>query len=276
MTPVPEPGRVLSLGPDPDGWAAWTADLRAHLPVLGVLARKDFQTRYKRASFGVLWVVALPVLPAVVLAVVFSRVGHFQTTGSYTTFVMSGIFAWAYLAGTVQSATTAVVDGANLADKVWFPRAVLVLVPVLANAVGLIVSFLLLMVAIPILGDWTGWRILLLVPASALLIGLTTGISLVLSALHVYFRDMKFIVQAILLVALYLAPIIYPADLLGRWTGWLDLNPATGVVELVHSAATGSAIPGRALAISVVATVVLLAVGAEAHRRRDRLFVDLL
>ena len=273
---MPEPGRVLSLGPGPDGWSAWTADLRAHLPVLGVLARKDFQTRYKRASFGVLWVVALPVLQAVVLAVVFSRVGRFTTPGSYTTFVMSGIFAWAYLSGTVQSATTAIVDGATLADKVWFPRAVLVLVPVLANAVGLLVSFVLLVVAVPLFGDWTGWRILLLVPASVLLIGLTTGLSLVLSALHVYFRDMKFIVQAVLLVALYLAPIIYPAHVLGRWTGWLDLNPATGVVELVHAAATGSPMPVRAVLISVVATLALLAAGAEAHRRRDRLFVDLL
>ena len=96
------------------------------------------------------------------------------------------------------------------------------------------------------------------------------------SALHVYFRDMKFIVQAVLLVALYLTPIIYPADLLGRWSGWLDLNPATGVVALVHAAATGSALPGRSLVVSVVATLALLVAGAEAHRRRDRLFVDLL
>jgi lipopolysaccharide transport system permease protein len=271
-----ERAEVLTLGPTPDAWGPWLADLRAHLPVLGVLARKDFQTRYKRASLGVLWVVALPVLQAVVLAIVFSRVARFDTQGSYTTFVMGGVFAWAYLSGTVQSATTAVVDGASLADKVWFPRAILVLVPVLANAVGLLVSFALLVGAVPLFGDWTGWRILLLVPAFVLLLALTTGLSLLLSALHVYFRDMKFIVQAVLLVALYLAPIIYPADLLGRWTGWLDLNPATGVIELVHAAATGSPVPDRSLAVSVLATVVLLVAGAAVHRRRDRLFVDLL
>ena len=136
---------VLSIGPDPEAWRPWLADLRAHVPVLGMLARKDFQTRYKRASLGVLWVVALPVLQAVVLAVVFSRVGRFQVVGSYTTFVMGGIFAWAYLSGTVQAATTAIVDGASLADKVWFPRAILVLVPVLANGVGLLVSLGLLL-----------------------------------------------------------------------------------------------------------------------------------
>jgi lipopolysaccharide transport system permease protein len=244
--------------------------------VLGVLARKDFQTRYKRASFGVLWVVALPVLQGVVLAVVFSRVARFETGGSYTAFVMGGTFAWAYLTSTVQAATTSIVDGASLADKVWFPRAVLVLVPVLANAVGLLVSFLLLVPLLPLVGDWPGWHLLLLVPAAALLLALTVGLSLVLSALHVYFRDMKFIVQAVMLVALYLAPIIYPAELLGRWSGWLALNPATGVIELVHAATLGIPAPGRSLAVSIVAAVALLTTGLELHRRRDRLFVDLL
>ena len=100
--------------------------------------------------------------------------------------------------------------------------------------------------------------------------------SLILSALHVYFRDMKFIVQAVLLVALYLTPIIYPADLLGRWTAWLDLNPATGMVELVHAATVGTPVPLRAVGVSATATIALLVGGAIVHRRRDRLFIDLL
>jgi ABC-type polysaccharide/polyol phosphate export permease len=244
--------------------------------VLGVLARKDFQTRNKRASFGVLWAVAIPVLQGAILAVVFSRVARFDTGGSYGAFVMGGTFAWAYLTGTVSVATTAVVDGATLADKVWFPRAVLVAVPVLSNLIGLVVSYAILVAVLPFLGDWPGWHLLLLVPSTLLAIALTTGLSLVLSALHVYFRDMRFIVQAVLLVAIYLAPIIYPAHLLGRWTGWLDLNPTTGVVELVHAAVGSGPVPGRSLVVSIVATVLLLAVGAEAHRRHDRLFVDQL
>src|SRR3546814_9412771 len=91
------------------------------------------------------------------LSVVFSKIARFDTGGwSYTTFVMSGIFAWAYVSGTAMAATTSVVEGASLADKVWFPRAVLALVPVLANGVGLVISLLVLLVAIPLLGTWPG------------------------------------------------------------------------------------------------------------------------
>src|SRR3546814_20577823 len=111
---------------------------------------------------------------------------------------MSGIFAWAYVSGTAMAATTSVVEGASLADKVWFPRAVLALVPVLANGVGLVISLLVLLVAIPLLGTWPGLSILLLVPASVLLLALTTGLSLVPSALQVYYRDTKFMVTAVL------------------------------------------------------------------------------
>src|SRR3546814_728040 len=269
--------RVLVIGPEPTSWSEWAADLVAHGPVLVALARKDFQTRYKRASFGVLWAVVLPVVQALVLAVVFSKIARFDTgSWSYTTFVMSGIFAWAYVSGTAMAATTSVVEGASLADKVWFPRAILALVPVLANGVGLVISLLVLLVAIPLLGTWPGLSILLLVPASVLLLALTTGLSLVLSALQVYYRDTKFMVTAVLLVALYLTPVIYPADLLGEWEGWLALNPVTGVVELFHSGALGVGIDGRSLIVSVIASAALLVGGAAAHRRHDRLFVDLL
>src|SRR3546814_19351007 len=98
------------------------------------------------------------------LSVVFSKIARFDTGGwSYTTFVMSGIFAWAYVSGTAMAATTSVVEGASLADTVWFPRAVLALVPVLANGVGLVISLLVLLVAIPLLGTCPGLSILLLV-----------------------------------------------------------------------------------------------------------------
>jgi ABC-type polysaccharide/polyol phosphate export permease len=75
---------------------------------------------------------------------------------------------------------------------------------------------------------------------------------------------------------LYLTPVIYPADLLGEWAGWLDVNPVTGVVELFHAGAMGTAIEWRSLALSLAMIVVLLIASASGHRRYDRLFIDLL
>jgi homopolymeric O-antigen transport system permease protein len=109
------------------------------------------------------------------------------------------------------------------------------------------------------------------------LVAFTVALGLVLSALDVYFRDVKFLVAAALLVWLYATPVVYPQSAVGRLGPWLDFNPMTGVVDLFHLAVLGPVEPWhRAVIVTVVTTVALFAAGIEAHRRYDRLFVDLL
>lgn len=243
-----------------------------------MLARKDFQTRYKRASFGVLWAVAVPLLQGLVLAVVFSRIVRFGAgEDGYGAYVFSGIIAFSYFSGTLSTGATAIVDGAGLTDKVWFPRILLALVPAAANLVSLVISIVVLLAILPVLGGELSASLILLVPGVLLVVAFTTAITVLASALHVYFRDVKFLVQAALLVWLYVTPIIYPKELLGGLASWIDLNPMTGVVTLFHLATTGGDDPvARPVAISVVITLVLALVGLEAQRRHDRLFVDQL
>jgi len=93
----------------------------------------------------------------------------------------------------------------------------------------------------------------------------------------VYFRDIKFMVQAVLLVWLYVTPIVYPPSALKGAGGWLDFNPLTGIVGVFQRAAVGAPVPStRALVVSIVATVGLTVLAVAVHRRRDRLFIDLL
>ncbi|HWH43775.1 MAG TPA: ABC transporter permease [Thermoleophilaceae bacterium] len=268
---------VLEVGPEPASRTAWIADVRAHAGVLGVLARKDFQTRYKRASFGVLWAVAVPMLQAAVMAIVFTRVIRVGTGDDFGAYVIAGILAWTYFAGTLMASSTSIVDHSGLADKVWFPRIVLVLVPPIANIVGLLVSYAVLVPLLPVLGVDLGLRLLLLPVACVLLVAFTVALSLVLSALHVYYRDVRFLVQAALLVWLYVTPVVYRQELLDDLAGAADFNPMTGVVTVFHAATVGAEDGwARPVAVTVVTTLVLFCVGLELQRRRDRLFVDQL
>jgi ABC-2 type transport system permease protein len=275
------PQAVLSIDARPQRLSAWLGDVWAHREVLGMLARSDFHVRYKRASFGVLWAVAVPAIQAAALAVVFS---HFVRTAggfSYSAYAISGVLAWGYVALTVGTGSIAIVEGSGLTDKVWFPRALLVLVPCLANLPGLLISFILFLVALPILGGSFGVHTLALIPAIVLLVSFCTALCLVLSALHVYFRDVKYLVQAALLVLFYVTPIAYPQNSLGGLATWVSLNPMTGIANLFHLAAVGNphlwtSDLGLSVAVSAIVTIALLAVAIDVHRRRDRLFVDLL
>jgi ABC-type polysaccharide/polyol phosphate export permease len=269
--------RGITLDDRPVPWGAWLADVRAHGEVFSILVRKDFQTRFMRASLGVLWAVAVPILQGLVMAFVFSKVIKTGGGGGFAAYVMSGTLAWSYFAGTLGSGVTSIVDGSALTDKVWFPRILLVGVPVISNIVSLLISLAVLLIIGPFLGADLGVRLLLLIPATTLMVLLATGFSTVLAALHVYFRDTKFVVQAALLVWMYVTPIVYHPSLLGHWAPWLQANPMTGVVAVFHEAIGQTGDPlARPVIVSLAFTAVLLAVGLGAQRRHDRLFVDRL
>jgi lipopolysaccharide transport system permease protein len=263
----------------PESLRQWSAAVWRYRGVLLALARKDFKIRYKRTMLGVIWAAAVPLLQSVVMVFIFSRVGRFGDGEgfSYAGYVLAGMVPWVYASTSILSAATSIVDGSGLTDKVWFPRAVLALVPSLANLVTLAISIAALLVALPIIGVSLDIRLLLLLPAVVLTIAFTAGVGLLLGAIDVYFRDVKFMVQAVLLVWMYATPIVYPPEALGSAARWLDFNPLTGIVGLYQRAAVGAPVPStRALIVSIVVTIVLAAVAAVVHQRHDRLFVDLL
>ncbi|MGH9187048.1 MAG: ABC transporter permease [Acidimicrobiales bacterium] len=267
----------VTLTDRPVPWRAWWADVWSHREVFAILARKEFQTRYKRASFGIVWAVAVPVLQGAVMAFVFSRVANERGGSDYGAYVMGGILAWSYFTTTIGAATTSIVDGSGLADKVWFPRVLLAGVPAAANLVGLVISMVVLVAIAPLLNVDLGLRLLLLAPACVLLVAFTTALGLVLSALHVYFRDTRFVVQAALLVWMWITPIVYRKSLLDDIGDWFDLNPMTGVVALFQQAVAPGDEPWQtSVVIAIAVTVVLVVVGVAAQRRYDRLFVDQL
>ena len=277
MNTVQQPHPALELGPRPPSTGAWLRSMWAHRGVTWILSRKDFQVRYKRATLGIFWAVAMPLLQAAVMAVVFSHFVKVARGIPYGAFVMTGVVSWGYFSNSMPVAATSIVDGAGLTDKVWFPRAVLAIVPCISGLVGLAISMAALLVAAPLLGASLGLRVLLLIPACILLVAFTTSLGLLLSALQVYVRDVRFIAAAAIVVWIYLTQILYPKNLVGRIGPWLDFNPMTGVIELFHLAIVGPHNPwGRAVIVSVVTTLVLFVIGVQAHRRHDRLFVDLL
>ena len=267
----------MTLTATPDRIADWVADLRRHGEVLWVLTVKDFRTRYKRAAFGVTWALAVPALQAMIMAVVFAHVVKTGGNQSFPVYVISGVVAFSYFSSTLPMACTAIVDGASLTDKVWFPRALLPIVPCLSNLLGLLVTAAFIPALMPLFGVSYHLGMLLVVPALVLLLTFTLALALVLSSLHVYFRDVKFMVQASLLVWMYVTPIVYAQHLLGRYAAVEDANPLTGIVTLMHMAFVGRQPQWFApVCVSIGASLILLAVGAWAHARHDRLFVDLL
>jgi ABC-type polysaccharide/polyol phosphate export permease len=185
---------------------------------------------------------------------------------------------WTFFSMALSMASTGIVDNTELSSKVYFPRAVLPLAQVGTALYTYAITLAVVVVLCPFLGAGLGPRALLVIPGSALLIGLAVGFCLVNSALHVYFRDIRYAVSAALLVWMYVTPVIYPAaDAPHVLRTLLDVNPMTGVVDLFHAGLVGHA---GALMIPLLSTaawiIVLLSAGTALHCRYDRVFADLL
>jgi lipopolysaccharide transport system permease protein len=246
--------------------------------LIAILARKDFYVRYRRASLGLFWAVGLPLFQSLVLAIVFSRVVKIHTGTSFPVFVLTGMVAWTYFSNTLSAASTSIVEGSGLSTRIYFPRAVLPLVGVAANLYGYAITLVILLILCPILGVGLGLHVLWAIPATALAIALTAGACMVTSALHVYFRDVRYIVTAAVIGWFYLTPVFYPLKLAhGVLHAVVTANPLTGVVEMLR-AATAGADPRWAttVLVTVVWTVALLVGGALLHRRYNRVFTDLM
>lgn len=256
------------------------ADLWHSRDLVVMLARKDFVARFRRATIGMAWAVGLPLIQAVVLAAVFSAVARVKTPGvNYPTFVYTGTLAWSFFSGTITGASTAIVDQAGMASKIYFPRAVLPIVTVVSNVFAFLPSMVLLIVFALAFGVPLGLHTFLLIPAALTLIALASSFALVAAALHVYFRDMRYIVQAAVLPWFWASAVFFPLSYLhhGVLKTLILLNPATGVIVLFRAAIVGADRGWTAALPSCYAFIgVLFAAAILLYRRFDRVFVDLL
>ena len=120
---------------------------------------------------------------------------------------------------------------------------------------------------------------MLFLPVSFLIIAMfTLGVSLMLSALAVYFEHIVHMYGVAPIALLYLTPIIYPTSLVPEVVRpLLALNPLTGIIESFRACLIpGRPIPVDLLGISLAMTALVLLVGARYFRKTEREFADIV
>lgn len=252
-------------------------DLVRARSLVAMLARQDFAARYRSAVLGLAWTVALPLLQGIVLAIVFTRIVKVQTDQPYVAFVLVGIASWAYLNGSISAASTSIVDGGQLATKLYFPRLVLPAVAPTSNLVGYALSMLIGVGVAVVQTGQVHPQLLLLPVAMTLGYLLVLAVSSLMALSHVFFRDVRYLVTAVLLVAFYATPVIYPLELAGGLAPFVLANPATGVVQLTRWCVFGEADSlGVALAWTLGWTALLTVAVLRSYGRHERTACDRL
>ena len=184
--------------------------LRKYTYLLQQLVRRDFQLKYRGSIFGVLWSVLNPLLNMLVLSVVFSQV--FKQVDNYMLYILSGITVFTYVSEATQQGLTAVVANFGLAGKVNVPKMIFPISKVLSSAISFVITTIVFLV----LSWFTGIQVTayyLLIPVLlCLVIMFAMGVSFVLSAAQVFFRDTQHLYGVFCTIWMYATPILYPLE----------------------------------------------------------------
>jgi len=238
-------------------------DIWLRRELLYFLTLRDVKIRYKQTAIGVAWAVLQPVLTTAVFTVLFSTFARFET-GSvpYPLFALSGLMIWLFVHNAVTMASNSFVSNTNLVTKVYFPRLIVPLAAVLAGLFDLLISFLILVILMFWYPSAPNRNIVFFPLFLFLSLLLATALGVLLSAVNVRFRDVKFALPFLLQVWLITSPIFYPTSILSdKWKLVFAVNPLTGVLEGVRTSLFGGAFDWRVIGISCVSLLVL-SVGA--------------
>lgn len=246
------------------------------------LIAKDFRVRYRNMALGILWSVINPLVMLGILMFIFSYVHPSAGRPHFPVFLLLGLVGFNLFSRSVTQATVSVVENASLVKKVAFPRW---LIPVAA-----IVSQLLDgMMMVGVLGAFilfssvsltTG--ILWLLPIYLVEVLFIFGVGLLVAALNVYYRDMRYLVESGLAILFWLTPIFYPleavyANLPRAVYGLYLLNPLAGCIHSARRVVLEASPPdGIALGVAAGTALAFCLVGAMAFRRLQRRFADYL
>ena len=200
------PVRVVSARPSLSTRLRNLSDRRE---LLSSLITSDIRIKYKNSALGIFWSM---LSPASTLAIYFLVFSFFLKNGvpNFVIYLFSGLLVWNMFQNSINSATGVIVDRAQLVKKVAFPREILALANVGAAVVYFAIQLCVLAIFLIAVGHAPAWGYLWILPISFVALYLfTASVAMVMSAITVYLRDMKHLMEVLLMLWFWLTPVVY-------------------------------------------------------------------
>nr|HDM59470.1 ABC transporter permease [Bacillota bacterium] len=238
--------------------------------VLLNLVMRDLEVKYKGSVIGIFWSLLNPLMMLLIYTIVFRYVIGMNVK-NFPVFFMCGFLPWIFLSNSVTMAAPSVINNPNLVRKVYMPKSIIPLSAMVACLVEFVMTLIILLLALPFFGcdpGYLAFSLPLVVLAQAIFVG---GLTLLFSASTVHFRDVKHLLDILLIVWFWLTPIVYPVSKvaslklpwppLGDIVVWLiTYNPMSVFVCVYRAVLLQNAVPD----VLTIALVVVYTLGSAA------------
>jgi lipopolysaccharide transport system permease protein len=262
------------------GWVRLhLGELWEYRELLYFLIWRDLKVRYKQTVLGAAWAVVQPFAAMIAFSVFFGRLAKVPSDGvPYPLFAYCALLPWQMFANSVSESGNSLVSQHTLIKKVYFPRLVLPIAPVLAATVDFAIGFVLLLAMMAFYGIVPGAAVLIVPLLLGFTLATAVGVGLWLSALNVQYRDVRYTLPFLVQFWMFATPIAYPSSLVPeKWRPLMGLNPMAGVVEGFRWALLGThGADLKLFAVSAVVVAVLVVSGVVHFRCVERTFADMV
>lgn len=191
-------------------WAS-IREIFAHKEMLSLLVRRDLKSRYKDSALGVVWALIRPLTQLAIYYVVIGKfLGAERGIPEFAIYVFTGLTAYGLFNEIVSGGTASVVGNAGLIKKIYLPREVFPLASVGSALFNFVIQLIILLAATLALGKFPlTAELVFFLPSLLVLLIYGTAFGLLLAAVNVYLRDVQYLVEVLLLLALWASPIVY-------------------------------------------------------------------
>lgn len=240
------------------------------------LVQRDLKSRYKGSVLGFLWMLLNPLLQLCVYTIVFSTILRTGIEKFYL-FLFVALVPWIFFSTCLSGGTTVILGQQDMVKKIYFPREVLPIAYTTSQFVNMLLSFIVIFVVVFFSGITIELTALLYLPVIMLIeYVLSLGITLLVSGLTVYLRDMQQILSILSMAWMYMTPVVYSVEMIPEeYVRFFYLNPMTPVIIAYRDILYyGRAPKMGTLANAVILGIAILIIGEITFSRLQRGFAE--
>ncbi len=245
---------------------------------------RDLKVRYRNSVLGFLWSLVTPLLQMVILTFVVKFAMDVKIP-NLSVKILCGLIAWTFFENGILDSCDCILNNRDLVKKVYFPRAALPLSVVVGNLIHFALSALVLLIWLAAIGCYPNRLFVFIIPLMIIQTLLLMGLGMIVASLHTFYRDIKFVLQALLRVFFFATPVMYPVALLhdkfGRFSAALErlymYNPMATIIESYRMALLEHQVPDMSLLLPIAAiSLLLFIIGYQVFLRHEWQFPEVI